>query len=171
MSSELRKAFLFAAAYSAACMAFKMYIIQSGLILTTFGFYYSHAITVLLLVPFMFAALFLYRNKFNGGKISGREGFKFLMAVLFFSIVLMSAYHYMEFEWKLRGLAREYYNGPLFLEFLKKQSKIKAEEYPKIIEEQLNALSAFKAVTSKLVSYLIIGTGSAFFSALILKKS
>lgn len=171
MNSELRKAFLFAVVYSAACMVFKMYIIQSGLILTTFGFYYSHAITVLFLVPFMFAALFLYRNKFNGGNISGREGFKFLLAVLLFTIILMSAYHYVEFEWKLRGLAKDYYKGPLFLEFLKKQSKIKAEDYPKIIEEQLNALSAFKAVTSKLVSYLVIGTGSAFFSALILKKS
>lgn len=170
MNSELRKAFLFAALYSAACMVFKIYVIQSGLILTTFGFYFSHAVTVLFLVPFMFAALFLYRNKFNGGKISGREGFKFLLAVLLFSIVLMSVYHYAEFEWKLRGLAKEYYNGPLYLEFLKKQSKINPSDYPKIIEEQLNTLSAFKAVTSKLVSYLVIGTGSAFFSALILKK-
>jgi hypothetical protein len=171
MSNEFRKAFLFAAVYSVVCIAFKIYIIQSGLILTSFGFYYSHAITVLFMVPFMFAALFLYRNKFYGGKISGREGFKFLMAVLLFSVILMSAYHYAEFEWKLLRLAKEYYNGPLFLEFLKKQNKIKAEEYPKIIEEQLNALSAFKAVTSKLVSYLVIGTGSAFFSALILKKA
>lgn len=171
MNTELRRAFIFASVYSASSMAFKIYIIQSGLILTNFGFYYSHAITVLFLVPFMFASLFLYRNKFNGGKISGREGFKFLLAVLLFSIVLMSAYHYVEFEWKLRGLAGEYYNGPLFMEFLQKQSKIKPDEYPKIIAEQLNALSAFKAVTSKMMSYLVIGTGSAFFSALILKRA
>ncbi|MCX8081497.1 MAG: DUF4199 domain-containing protein [Bacteroidia bacterium] len=171
MGPSFKISFFFALLYSLICILFKVYVIQSGLILTNFGFYYSHAITVLFLIPYFFLSLWYYRKKIITGTYSGRQGFKFLMEILVFSILCMSVYHYAEFEWKLKELACQYYRSELYLNFLKKQSRLKPEDYPKIIEEQIRSASAFKAVTSKILSYLIIGGSGAFFCALIQRKN
>jgi len=86
--------------------------------------------------------------------------------------VIVSIYHYFEFQYHGKAMAIEYYNGPQFLEFLKAQSKIKPEDYAKVILEQvkLSEISAFKATTGKLFSMMLLGLSSAFITSVIMKR-
>jgi hypothetical protein len=87
----------------------------------------------------------------------------------------MSIYHYIEFNWKYREMAVEYYNSPEYLNILKDWSakqpdKIKIDNFPNIIQEQIGALSAGKATTGKLFPLILIGLGGAFVTAMIMKR-
>ncbi len=158
--------------YSVVVIAFKLYIVLGGHALSRFGFYYSNAVSVFMAVPFFVAAILMQRRK-NGGYISGREALRSALLVFGISTIIISIYNYVEFEQFGKKLAIEYYNGSEFLDFLKKQPKIKPEDYPKIIEEQVkNAeTSAFKATTGKLISIMLLGLSSAFICAVLLKKN
>jgi DNA-directed RNA polymerase subunit F len=79
----------------------------------------------------------------------------------------MSLYHAVEFRWKIQDLAETYYRSSDYLNFLKQQSRIKPEDYSKIIDEQIQSLSVMKAVTSKIMAYLILGISSSFIFALL----
>ncbi len=111
------------------------------------------------------------RDKENGGIIKGKEAAKIGMSIAVVALVILSAWWYFEFEWKIKELSVQYYNGKDYLEFLKRIPKVKAEDYPKIIEENIAALSAFKAVTAKLFSFLFVSISGAFMCAVFLKKS
>lgn len=84
-------------------------------------------------------------------------------------------YHFIEFNWKFKEIAVQYYNSQDYLEVLKRMQaqlpdKIKTEDFPKIIEEQIQSLSAFKASTGKLLPLLIIGLSGAFITSALMKK-
>jgi glucan phosphoethanolaminetransferase (alkaline phosphatase superfamily) len=167
MPEIFKKALPFALIYCAVSISFKIYIILSGLILTRFGFYYSHAITLLFMIPYLFLSLWIFRKKNFPGEMSGRIGFQFLLSVLVWIVLGMSLYHAVEFRWKIQDLAETYYRSSDYLNFLKQQSRIKPEDYSKIIDEQIQSLSVMKAVTSKIMAYLILGISSSFIFALL----
>jgi len=157
--------------YSILVIIYKLIIVLGGYQLTKFGFYYSHILSVFAIIPFMVFAIKQVRDKDLGGVIAGRNAMAVGMTVAAIAMVILSAYQYIEFEWKLKELSIQYYNGAEYLEFLKKNPKIKAEMYPKIIEENIAALSAFKAITAKLFSFLFITVSTAFISAVFMKKN
>lgn len=162
--------------YCALAIAFKLYILLSGQSFTKFGFNYSIIVSIFLIVPFFFIAIWQVREKERGGVIGGRDAIRIALTVLVVGIVVVSTYNYIEFNWKTRELSVAYYKGPVFLERLKEMQarlpdKIKTEDFPKIIEEQLTSLSAFKATTGKLIPMLIIGLGGSFVAAVMLKRS
>lgn len=165
-----KKVLYTAFAYSIFVIIFKLLILLGGYQLTRFGFYYSHVITVFLVVPFMIIAVKLVRDKDQGGKIGGRDALKIALGVAGISVIILSIYNYVEFEWKLKELSKLYYSSDDYLNFLKKNPKIKPENYSKIIEENSISLSSFRAVTAKLFSFLIISSGSAFLTAVFMKK-
>lgn len=162
--------------YCAIAIAFKLYILLGGYTFSKFGYNYSIIISIFLIIPFFFISIYQVREKEYGGIIGGREAVRIALSVLSVAVVVMSVYNYMEFAWKVQDLSVEYYNSSVYLERLKEMQdkmpdKIKTEDFPKIIQEQLASLSPFKATTGKLIPMLLVGLGGAFIAAVLMKKS
>jgi len=168
-----RKALYFGLGYSFAAIAFKLFILVGGYSLSTFGFFYSSLTSVLLIIPFYVMAIKSVRDTDYGGIIGGRECARIALTIFAIGAVLISVYNYFEFEYSGKALAIDYYNSEQFMTFLKAQAKIKPEDYQKIIAEQIHTseVSAFKATTGKLFSYMFIGLSSAFITSAIMKRS
>lgn len=161
--------------YCVAVIVFKLIILLGGFTLTRFGFYYSNIVGVFMIIPFFALAIYLVREKDYGGIISGRDAVRMAFTVLAVAAVVLSIYNYIEFNWKYRDMAVEYYNSPEYLQILKDWSakqpdKVKIDDYPKIVGEQIANLSAGKATTGKLFPLILIGLGSAFACAMVMKK-
>ena len=157
-------------AYSIFVIIYKLIIILGGYQFTKFGFYYSHVLSVFLILPFVIYAIKGARDKDMGGKMTGKEAFKTGAGVVAIAAIILSIYNYVEFEWKLRDMSLEYYNSPAYIEFLKGIPKLKPEDYPKVIAEVTSQLSGFKAVTAKLLSFFILGLGTSFIGSVFMKK-
>lgn len=156
--------------YSILVIIYKLIILLGGFQLTKFGFYYSHFVSVLFIVPFMIIAIKQVRDTDNGGVIAGRDAIRVALGVFGISVIILSLYTYVEFEWKMHDISVQYYNSADYLEFLKKQTKVTPEMYPKIIEENISGLSAMKAVTAKLFSFFLISFSFAFIISVFMKK-
>lgn len=166
-----RRVIFIAVLYSILVIIFKLIIILGGYQLTRFGFYYSHILTVFCIIPFMMLAIQQVRDKELGGKISGKNAFAAGLSVAAIAVIILSVYAYIEFEWKFKDLSVEYYHSNDFLEVLKRNKNVKEVDYPKIINDQITGLSAMKAVTAKLFSFMFISASSAFICAVFMKKS
>lgn len=170
-----KRALLIGLLYCLVVIIYKLIILLGGFTLTRFGFYYSNIIAVFTIIPFFFLAIHQVREKDFGGIISGKDAFRMALTVLAVAAIILSIYHYMEFNWKYREMAIEYYNSAEYLNILKDWSakqpdKIKIDNFPKIIEEQIGALSAGKATTGKLFPLVLIGLGGAFVAAMLMKR-
>ena len=170
-----RRALNFALAYTLLVIIFKLAIVLGGYTSTKFGFYYSHVISVLLIIPFYYACIKQVRDRDYGGIISGREAIRLAFTVLGISLVLISIYNYIEFNWKIKDISIEYYHSQQYLDELTKQQlkhpdKFKPEDFPRIIEEQIRDASAFKATTGKIITMMFIGLGGAFVMAVFMKR-
>ena len=167
-----RIAFYYGIAYSLVVIAFKLFILLGGYSLSSFGYFYSGITSVLLIIPFYFFAIRRVRNN-NDGIIGGREAARISLTIFAIGAIIISTYNYFEFEFSGKAMAINYYNSEQFLTFLKSQTKIKADDYQKIIAEQIKTaeVSAFKATTGKLFSYMFIGLSSAFILSAAMKKS
>ena len=167
-----KKALIYGLAYSIFVIAFKLVILLGGYYFTKFGFYFAHVTTVFLIIPFYIIGIKNIRDRDNYGIIPGKEAMRIALTIFAISAVILSIYNYVEFEWKGKILAIEYYKSEQFMTFLKSNPKIKAENYQKIIAEQiqLSETSAFKAATGKLFSFMLIGLTSAFICAIFLKR-
>lgn len=171
-----KRALYFSLFYTATVIIFKLIILLGGYTLSKFGFYYSNIIGIVLVIPFMFLAVYLAREKDYMGILGGKEAVRIALTVLAVSTILISIYNYIEFDWKYKDLAVQYYNSTEYLEILMKQQarypdKIKTENFPKIIEEQISQLSTFKATTGKLIPMMLFGLGGAFLTAITLKRN
>ena len=156
--------------YSVLVIIYKLIIILGGHQLTKFGFFYSHILSVFAIIPFMYLAVRLVRDKDSGGELSGKEAFAAALGVAGIAIIILSVYTYIEFEWKLKGLSAQYYNSLDYLEFLKGNKNVKPTDYQRIIDAQIESLSAMKAVTAKLFSFLLISISSAFMVGVFARK-
>jgi hypothetical protein len=171
-----KKALWFGLIYCVAVIIFKLVIILGGYTLTKFGFYYSHILSVFFIVPFLFIAVYMVREKDRGGIIGGKESVRIALTVVAVAIIGTGIYNYIEFDWKFKDISSEYYRSAEYLNILKAQQvqqpdKLKTEDFPKIIEEQISGLSAFKATTGKIIPLLFIGLTGAFITAVMMKKS
>ena len=171
-----KRALIFGVIYSIVVVIYKLIIIFSGQQLTTFGFYYSHIISVFAIIPFMIMAVKQVRDIDYGGVISGREALKLGLTVFGVSVVILSLYTFIEFEWKLRDISVEYYNSPEYHTFLEKQSaanptRVKPEMFQGIIDDNIAALSPIKAVTAKLFSFFLLSFSFSFIIAVFMKRS
>ena len=167
-----KKALIYGLAYSIFVIAFKLVILLGGYYFTKFGFYFAHVTTVFLIIPFYIIGIKNIRDRDNYGIIAGKEAMRIALTIFAISAVILSVYNYIEFEWKGKLLAIEYYKSEQFMAFLKSNPKIKTEDYQKIISEQiqLSETSAFKATTGKLFSFMLIGLTSSFICAVFLKR-
>jgi hypothetical protein len=168
-----KKALIYGALYSFLVIGIKLSVWLGGYSLSRFGFYYSNIVCVFLILPFYILVVKSVRDKDYNGVIGGREASRLALTVFVVGAILTSIYNYAEYELNGKHLAVEYYHSPAFLDYLKKQPNIKAENYSKIIEEQVKTseVSAFKATTGKLFSLMIIGVSGAVIVASILKRS
>lgn len=172
-----KKAILYGLLYCIIVIAFKLFIVLSGNSFSKFGFYYSIITAVFLIIPFFFVAIYHVREKDYGGFIDIKEGARIAFTVLAIGVIGTSIYNYIEFIWQVDNFAA-YYDSPEFLEILKAQqlkmpTKIKIEDFPKIIAEQKLSVphSAFKATTGKLIPLLFIGLTGAFAASVIMKRN
>lgn len=167
-----KKALLYGLVYSACVIAFKLFILLGGYSLTHFGFYYSHVLSVFLITPFYFVLLWQVRKKDFNGSMRGREGLQVALSMFAVAAVITSIYNYVEFEYAGKQMAVDYYHSQQFLDYLKTLPKIKPEQYPTIIQEQVsNAVtSSFKATTGKLFGLVFIGVSSAVIAAAFMRK-
>jgi hypothetical protein len=97
------------------------------------------------------------------------------LTVLAVAAIVLSVYNYVEFNWKYKEIATQYYNSPEYLQVLKDMQtkmpgKIKTEDFPKIIESQISSLAAGKATTGKLFPLVLIGLSGAFITAMFMKR-
>lgn len=164
------RALILGITYSVLVIIYKLIIVLGGYGLTKFGFLFSHIVSVVMIMPFIFIAIKLTRND-NNGIISGRDALKVGLTALVVAAVITSLYNYIEFEWKWKAISVEYYNSQAFLDILKTKPKFTEAEYPKIIAEAIAGLSSFKATTGKLFVLFFFGVSAAFVSAVFLKKS
>lgn len=170
-----KRAVILGIIYSICVIIYKLVIILTGQQLTTFGFYYSHIISVFMIIPFMIMAIKYARDVENGGVIGGRDALKVGLTIFGISVVILSCYNAIEFVWKLEEISKEYYNGADYHAFLERQvqmnpGKLKPEMFQSIIDENIAALSPIKAVTAKLFSFFLISFSSAFIIAVFMKK-
>lgn len=171
-----KRALIIALIYSAAVIIFKLIILLGGYTLSRFGFYYSNITAVFFVIPFMFLAIYQVREKDRGGLIAGRDAARIALTVLAVSAIVISIYNYAEFNWKYRSIAMEYYHSQQYLDILTEQQarypdKFKPSDFPRIIDEQITSLSAFKATTGKLTPLIFIGLSGAFLAAVFMKRS
>ena len=169
-----KKALLYGLLYSLVVITFKLYIVLSGNMFSKFGFYYSIITGVFLIIPFFFLAIYHVREKDHGGYIASREGLRIGLTVLAVGLIVTSVYNYIEFNWKASEFVN-YYTSNEYLEILKVQQaknpdKIKIDDFPKIINEQIATLSAFRATTGKIIPLLFIGLTGAFAASIIMKR-
>jgi hypothetical protein len=161
--------------YSLVAIIFKLTILLGGFTLTKFGFYYSNIVSVFLMIPFLFIAIYLVREKDRGGFITTKEAFRIALTVVALGALIISVYNYLAFNWKFKEIAEEYYNGKDFLARLTEQQiknpdKLKVTDFPAIIKDQIAALSASKDVTAKLFPLVFIGLTGSFLTAIMMKK-
>ena len=159
--------------YSLLVILFKIYLLQSGLALSRFGFYYANLIAVLCILPFYVLLVARARKKDYAGQISGREAFRLCLSLFVVGITVISIYNYIEFSLYGKEMATAYYSSDAFLDFLKNKKQIAASDYQKIITEQIReaASSAFKATTGKVLTFLLIGVSGAFITSVFMKRS
>ena len=170
-----KKALVIGLAYCILVIAFKLYILLGGYTFTKFGFNYAHVVSIFFIIPFLIIAVRHVREKELGGTIGGRHALRIGLTVMAVALVILSLYNYIEFNWKFKELAVQYYNSSDYLQILKEialknPDKLKAEQFPKIIEEQISSLAAGRATTFKLFPLLIIGGSAAFITAMFMKK-
>lgn len=161
--------------YCIVVIIYKLIILLGGFTLTRFGFYYSNIVAIFMIIPFFVLAIQQVRDKDFGGMISGKDAVRMALTVLAVAAVVLSLYNYIEFNWKFRDIAVQYYNSPEYLKILndwqvKSPDKVKIENFSTIINEQITALSAGKATTGKLFPLVLIGLSGAFITAMIMKR-
>jgi len=88
-----RRAFILGIIYSVCVIIYKLVIILSGQQLTTFGFYYSHIISVFMIIPFMIMAVKYVRDVERGGMIGGRDALKVGLTIFGISVIILSCYN------------------------------------------------------------------------------
>lgn len=170
-----KRALLIGIIYCVVVIAFKLFILLGGYTLTRFGFYYSNIVAIFAIVPFFILAIYQVREKDFGGIISGRDSMRMALTVLAVAAIVLSVYNYIEFNWKFKEIATQYYNSPEYLQVLKDMQvkmpgKIKTEDFPKIIESQIASLAPGKATTGKLFPLILIGLSGAFISSMFMKR-
>jgi hypothetical protein len=170
-----KKALFYGLLYCLVVIVFKVIIVAGGHMFSKFGFYYSIITGVFLIVPFFFLAIYQVREKDHGGFMEGKEGLRIALTVLAVGMIGTSIYNYIEFNWKVDEFVN-YYNSSEYLNILKAQQlkqpdKVKVENFPAIIQEQIAQLSAFRATTGKLIPLLFIGLSGAFAASVIMKRS
>mgnify|MGYP000445097292 CR=1 FL=1 len=170
-----KRALILGIIYSVCVIIYKLIIILSGQQLTNFGFYYSHFISVLMIIPFMIIAIKYVRDVENGGFITGRDAMKTGLTIFGVSVIILSCYTYIEFIWKLQEISVQYYNGPDYLEYLNRMakanpSKLNPGMFRGIIDENIAALSPMKAVTAKLFSFFLLSFAFSFIITVFMKR-
>lgn len=163
------RAVYFGAIYSVLVIIYKLIIILGGYALTKFGFFFSNIISVIAIIPFIFLAIYLTKKE-KGGFIGGKQGMHIGLLLTIVAALILSAYNYIEFEWKWKALSVKYYNSEAYKDFLMRNPSIKTEEYSKIIEAAIAELSPFKAITAKLFVLFFFGVSSSFMAAVLLRK-
>jgi hypothetical protein len=167
-----KRTLLYGLAYCVCYILFKLYIIYGGYALTRFGFFYSHVIAVVLIIPFYYLAVKNQRDREMGGFIGGREAIRAALGVFAVGAVIASVYNYLEYEYSGKDLAIGYYNSEQFTDYLLKKN-VKPRDFDKIIAEQVaNSKDAgFKATTGKLFSMLIIGVSGALIVGTLMRRT
>jgi hypothetical protein len=170
-----KRALVIGLIYCAVVIAFKLFILLGGYTLTRFGFYYSNIVAIFAIVPFFIIAIHQVREKDFGGVIGGKDAMRMALTVLAVAAIVLSVYNYVEFNWKYKEIATQYYNSPEYMQVLKDMQtkmpgKIKTEDFPKIIESQISSLAAGKATTGKLFPLVLIGLSGAFITAMFMKR-
>ena len=170
-----KKALTLSIVYSVLVIIYKLVILLGGYTLSKFGFYYSNIVGIFFILPFLFAAVYWVREKDYDGIIGGREAIRIALTVLALSTIFLSIYNYVEFMWKYKDIAIQYYQSEEDLGMLQKQQfmhpdKLKVTDFPKIIDEQIAQLSPLKSTTAKLIPTLMFGLSGAFIAAVTLKK-
>lgn len=169
-----KRSIYLAVIYSILVIAFKLYVIYGGLALTKFGFNYAHILTVACIIPFLFLAIKQQRDKELGGVIGGKVALKQAMTVAVVSAIILSAYSYFEFEFKWKEISYQYYQGDAFHkkydEFYAQNPNAKKETFENVVKYNIDNLSAFRFMTVRLLSFLLLSFSASFMLAVFMKK-
>ena len=131
-------------------------------------------LTLLSFLPFVFVFLLQFRNKDNGGIISGRDAMKQALKMVLLSTFLLTLFQIVFFEMDFRDYKINHIRaiGPDIIkqEISKGQLKAKVEDIPKILENDIKQVTLFAEITATLFKTIFYGLFSSFISAMILKR-
>jgi hypothetical protein len=163
-----KKAFILAAIYSTIVIAFKLFVWKGG---HTFdpAYRWAHGISLLFIIPFIIYGVKWVKDD-NGGYIGGKLAGQTGLSVTMFSGIILFVYHYIEFNNSM-DIYKAYYHSRDFISGIENDPKVIKIGVDKVIEMQIENLSAFKAATMKLISLLVIAFPCAFLCAIFMKKS
>lgn len=163
----------FALIYSLLVIAFKLFVFHAGLQMTKLGTY-SHILSLLAMTPFVFVLVFLLRKE-RGGEVSGKVALKHALIFVSMSAVILSVFNYVFFERELSTYIVQYIQTEVpksIQEQAQKTGKpVSAAAMDKMINENIQNLSAFKDTTSKLFGIIIYGIFSSFVVSIFLRRN
>ena len=170
-----RWAFYSGVFFSALVIAFKLLLLVQGFYFTTWGFRYGNLLGVALYTLWIPITLALINHFHYRGGIPGREALKAGLGLVSVSIILISMYHYWEVQSEMfKSQALAYYNSSEYYRLLVQQQaqnplRYKTTDIPRIISEQKNGLSPFRAMTGRMIPFLLYGGVLSLLSSLGLK--
>jgi hypothetical protein len=137
--------------------------------------YITHAylIGLLVMLPFIYAAVWLKRKKQDGllgGREGVKEGLRFVVAATLFMALFQVAFFETGFrDYKVNFMQTE---GPVMLkkQIAEGKAKISEKDIPRIIREDVQQVTVFKEITSVVFKNLFYGAFSSFIAAMMLKR-
>lgn len=137
--------------------------------------YITHVylIGLMLMLPFIFAAIYFQRERSYNGLISGREavreGLIFTVTATVILIVFQAVFYQISFHDFKVNFIRE--AGMVSLKQDLSLGKFKEADIPAIIEKHVEGVTLFKEITAVIFKTLFYGIFSSFISSLILKRN
>ena len=121
----------------------------------------------------VFLLIFLVRRE-RGGQISGKDALKEGLSFILVAVIIFAVFNYIFYEKELHDYFVNFKQtkGPgIILEQAQKEGKkFTSDQITKMINDEINDLSAFKDTTYKLFSMLMFGIFSSFIASIFLKR-
>ena len=124
--------------------------------------------------PFLFLAVYLEKRDLHagqiGGKVAGKAGLKFVVTATMFLVLFQAIFFETTFkEYKINYMQT---SGPQILkeQIAAGKLKIKEEEIPQIIANDVEGVTLFKEITSVVFKTIFYGTFCSLITAVAMRR-
>jgi multisubunit Na+/H+ antiporter MnhG subunit len=170
-----RWAFYSGLGFTFIVVVYKCFVLYTGMYFSNWGFKFANLAAVLIYTIWIPITLVIINRAHYRWHMPGREVFKAGLGIVAISLIGISIYHVFEVQSdEFKQQANRYYNSPEYLKLLKQQQALhphlfKIQDIPKIIASQTNGISVFRAVTGRMIPFLLYGGLVSLFTAIGLR--
>lgn len=167
-----RWAFYSGIGFAVVVVVFKLYVLLNGMYFSNWGFKFANLSAVFCFTLWIPLTLLLINRVHYHKQMPGREVFKAGLGIVAVSLIGISLYHYLEVQSdEFKQQAKRYYNSAEYREVLKHQQALhpqnfKTQDFPKIIAQQVEGVSPFRAMTGRMIPFLLYGGIVSLLTAL-----